>query len=320
MKPFYQKTLLIIAGLLVAVLLGELFFRISGAIIHEKKLPTAGEDRTTYKILCLGDSSTYGYGASDVKKFSYPSQLQTILEKKIPSQHFKVINLGIPGMNSSQVLNRLRENILRYDPDLLIIMAGINDPWNLEESTILKFYNTGILKKTFLNIGYALNKLKLYRFVKLVLISRELNKPKTAPRIIPFNSKSREKGFIFSPRSAPEKSSVLYYSIKWNIKEMLRTAQDYNLDILFMKYHNIGWGRPEKIIHQTYHELDMTVVDNEKLFAETERLGIDIRGNDGWHPNDLGYLLIAANVYNRLVASKYVDGEPVKIKFSAKNQ
>jgi len=34
--------------------------------------------------------------------------------------------------------------------------------------------------------------------------------------------------------------------------------------------------------------------------------------SDGFHPNDLGYLLIAKNVYNTMLTERIIEGEKLK--------
>lgn len=309
--PSKYKILLIIFGLCIAMLSGELLFRVWGLYVYKTKSSVSKEKRNKYRILCIGDSSTYGLGASDINEFSYPAQLQKILNEKIHGQKFEVINLGIPGINSSQVLNRFRKNVTEYNPDIVIAMVGINDSWNLEESNILKFYNDSninILNSLRLRLGLLLNESQLYQFIKLVFISSEINK-----LIIPEHSDTaRSKGFMISAQETV-KSRALAYSIMHNITEMSQIAKSNHVNIIFMKYHSAGWGRPELIIHRTYLQLGVPIVDNARVFNKAQSHNLNVLGSDNWHPNDLGYLLIARNVYNTMVSSALIDGKPIAL-------
>jgi lysophospholipase L1-like esterase len=314
-----QKLILIFFGLLVALLLGETVFRIGGLIVQKTEVSSYDrKDKDIYRILCIGDSSTYGVGASDVNKFSYPSQLQKIFNENLPNRKFNVVNLGIPGINSSQVLNRFRSYLSKYNPDLVVVMIGINDPWNLEESNILKFYKENIFKRMYLGTELFLNRLRLYQFVKLVLISNKFKNPEYVSfpekelNIPAYNDETRSKSFNLSIRE-PMKASALFAAIDNNITALKSIADDSRVNIIFMNYHNGGWGRPEKVIHQTYAKLNIPVVDNITLFQRAKEIGLNVRGNDHWHPNDLGYLLIARNIFNKMVALELVDSEPVKL-------
>jgi hypothetical protein len=44
------------------------------------------------------------------------------------------MNLGVPGMNSSQVANRIEGQIDKFHPDLVIVWVGLNNPWNATET------------------------------------------------------------------------------------------------------------------------------------------------------------------------------------------
>ena len=68
-------------------------------------------------VLVLGDSLTYGYGASPAE--SYPAQLQKLTG-------WDIINGGISGDTSAQALSRLPA-LLQRQPKLVIISIGGND-------------------------------------------------------------------------------------------------------------------------------------------------------------------------------------------------
>jgi lysophospholipase L1-like esterase len=80
-----------------------------------------------YRVLCVGDSHTYGVLVEPEE--AYPAQLQALLDGEAPGV-YSVVNLGVPGMNTGQVLERLPLQVDRYRPDLVIVWAGINDAWN----------------------------------------------------------------------------------------------------------------------------------------------------------------------------------------------
>src|SRR5262249_9907780 len=124
-----------------------------------------------YRILCIGDSSTYGLGASDRERQSYPSQLQRILSGANASR-VQVVNLGLPGINSSQALLVLESNLDRYRPSLVLACAGVNDPWNMPGSHLLTHYRAGFFRRMELRAWYWIENLRICRFVKLCLRGR----------------------------------------------------------------------------------------------------------------------------------------------------
>lgn len=70
------------------------------------------------KLVCIGDSLTYGYGV--------PSKSCWVELLKI---HFniEVINKGINGDTTSGILTRSYRDVIEERPDYVIIMAGTND-------------------------------------------------------------------------------------------------------------------------------------------------------------------------------------------------
>lgn len=90
----------------------------------------AGRPEATVRILCLGDSHTYGIQVE--RDQAYPAQLQRLLDEDAPRVH-AVVNLGVPGMSTTQLRNRLGDWLSRYDPDLIVVWAGVNNAWNRAE-------------------------------------------------------------------------------------------------------------------------------------------------------------------------------------------
>jgi lysophospholipase L1-like esterase len=302
-----QKLLVIVFGLFIAVLIGEGLFRLGGLLLNQTKSNDIRR-KATYRIICIGDSTTYGIGASNIKKYSYPSQLQEILDSNTVNKKIDVINLGSPGINSSQVLNRFEKNINDYKPDIVIMMIGINDPWNFEESNVLKFYNISPVEALYERIKLMLNQFKLYQFLKLVHLSDKFKELK----IPAFDIKSQNKAVEFFKDNL-DRVKAFNMAIVNNIANLKQISDDNNVKIIFMKYHNVGWGRPELIIHSAYMQLKVPVVDNERLFIKAQQIGLNVWGNDKWHPNDLGYSFIAKNIFNKLVALKLVASDPIDI-------
>jgi hypothetical protein len=123
---------LVLFGFVAALLLIELGLRAAGAIVRsagrrDGALVEAG-DRV---VLCVGDSHTYG--APLPREDSYPSQLQERLAQLDPDGRWRVINRGIPGMNSAQVAAALEGWILHDRPGFVVVWVGANNWWNRED-------------------------------------------------------------------------------------------------------------------------------------------------------------------------------------------
>lgn len=77
-------------------------------------------------VLCVGDSYTYGIGAS-APAASYPARLQADLRAR--GIDAGVANGGCPGHDSAYVLRRLPA-LLRPDTKVVCVMLGTNDGWS----------------------------------------------------------------------------------------------------------------------------------------------------------------------------------------------
>jgi lysophospholipase L1-like esterase len=77
-----------------------------------------------YRIIALGDSCTFATG---IWQIGYPYQLERQLNSEGTARRFEVINAGIEGFNSTFALARIRDELLQYQPRLIIIYIGWND-------------------------------------------------------------------------------------------------------------------------------------------------------------------------------------------------
>jgi hypothetical protein len=118
--------LLGLVGLEVALRIGSLF---AGAFLSRGGMRPESSRVT---ILCVGDSHTYG--APLPREQSYPAQLQRVLDEGFSSPRFEVINLGVPGVNSAFVANRLERQILELRPHAVVAWVGWNNQWNALET------------------------------------------------------------------------------------------------------------------------------------------------------------------------------------------
>ncbi|MBU0634076.1 MAG: tetratricopeptide repeat protein [Candidatus Omnitrophica bacterium] len=129
----HKKIILILLGIVAAVVILEAGLNILSGIYIKRHLPRYefkdNADKGILRILCLGDSFTYGIGA-DFEN-SYPAQLERMLNENSKVKKFKVFNEGVPGSNSSQVFVKFNDIVDEVRPDIVIILAGGNDIWSV---------------------------------------------------------------------------------------------------------------------------------------------------------------------------------------------
>src|SRR5919106_6511273 len=73
----------------------------------------------TFRIVCLGDSMTWGFGvqASD----TFAARLERTLAGKYPALDIQVLNAGVPGYGTADELHFLQSRAALLDPDLVVL-------------------------------------------------------------------------------------------------------------------------------------------------------------------------------------------------------
>jgi len=77
------------------------------------------------KIVAIGSSSTAGAGASSAAH-TYPSRLEVELKELMPRIAVTVVNRGVNGEESREMLARFERDVFAENPDLVIWQAGSN--------------------------------------------------------------------------------------------------------------------------------------------------------------------------------------------------
>jgi lysophospholipase L1-like esterase len=113
---------------LSAFVLLEVSLQIAARFVGDRS--GAWRSGASHRVLCVGDSHTYG--ALVRRDEAFPAQLQRLLEQREPGM-WSVVNLGVPGLSSTQVRNRLPVWLARYQPDVVVAWSGVNDSWNVSE-------------------------------------------------------------------------------------------------------------------------------------------------------------------------------------------
>ena len=72
------------------------------------------------KIVCVGDSITFGYEINNAQKWT------TLLSKELNTE---VINCGVNGDTTAGMLSRFGQVIEIYNPTQVVITGGTNDLW-----------------------------------------------------------------------------------------------------------------------------------------------------------------------------------------------
>lgn len=131
MKRFFGflKWLALSLCCLLVLLAGlEVLLRALGRTYSSARPPYHGA-MSGYRILCIGDSYTYGGNVS--WEDSYPYRLWLKFRKALPGKDITVVNEGHCEFNSRQVLAELSGYLDKYKPDMVLALTGSSDKWNL---------------------------------------------------------------------------------------------------------------------------------------------------------------------------------------------
>jgi lysophospholipase L1-like esterase len=99
--------------------------------------PIGEKPAGTFRIVCLGDSVTFGYRVPPVwperlndynpEWLPYPMLLEKELRKANPNRRIEVFPMAVPGYTTHQGLAWLRRDIEHLQPDMVIASFGWND-------------------------------------------------------------------------------------------------------------------------------------------------------------------------------------------------
>jgi len=92
-------------------------------------------------VMCIGDSFTFGLGATSLSR-SYPGQLQGILQQRLGPE-WRVVNRGWPGRCTRDLLERIEEQLATIRPELVYVVAGLNDRYTSAEELVLDAAGAG---------------------------------------------------------------------------------------------------------------------------------------------------------------------------------
>ena len=85
------------------------------------------EHGETVTVVALGDSLAAGMGLAQPTQEAYPAIFRSVLQRRYPRAHVRLVGAGIPGDTAEGGAGRVERDVLRYHPDLVVIQFGGND-------------------------------------------------------------------------------------------------------------------------------------------------------------------------------------------------
>ena len=189
---------------------------------------------SVFRIVALGGSSTYDVSIEDNKKI-FTAQLEKLLKEQYGYQNVEVINAGVPGYNSWEILVNLEFRVLDLDPDLVIIYEGTNDvharmvepssyrgddsgrrqPWQVPPVPLWEH-------STFLRIVS-----RMMNFTRQVSVDDFTSSPTFLSWPYEYRLSERD----VSPAEILEKNPPVYF--QRNLENMIAVAKEHGVEVLF---------------------------------------------------------------------------------------
>lgn len=114
--------------------IGGVMYSINSLGFRGEELPQQKPERSL-RILCLGDSCTYGLMVS--ADDAYPAVLERLLADRLAPRQVEVINGGVLGYSSLQALILLQEKGFALQPDIVTVGVGFNDSGSIPGAIIV---------------------------------------------------------------------------------------------------------------------------------------------------------------------------------------
>ena len=177
-----------------------------------------------YRIIVIGDSLAYGLRVD--REETYAKKLEKKLNAHSGNgKKYEVINMGVPGYRTTQIIARLEEKGLAYDPDMIIYGYWLDD---ISFSGLVPFY----FSRTNLDMSE-----KVHRLMAGNPVERKIKK-------LLLDSQIFRRGILlareFQRRRAGEKITSAIFPVGEKIKELDPAVRD-----LYQEYR-------EKLARGTY--------------------------------------------------------------------
>lgn len=269
----------------------------------------------TYRIVCMGDSSTFGWGVESDE--AYPALLEAELRRRHPDLRFEVVNLGVCGYSSFQGRVLMEREALRWEPDLVTFSYGSND-WSRVPEPFDEAYarNAGWVGA----VRSLLHESRAYR-IYAAYITRLLSGEEG-----PENGAGGEAEMPLNV--GPERSEE-------NVKALVAMAREAGAEAILVT--NCVPGRMSEPIRAAAAATDVALLDTEALlrsaipalaggrFMERERGGtvarygatllaehpdLEVYLTDRCHPNPVGHRILARALADLVERTPLLSGRP----------
>jgi len=259
------------------------------------------------RVLCLGDSNTYGLYLDPVD--SWPSQLELRWNEAVQSPKVKVYNLGFPGTNSSNVRSDFVRMVDTFQPHVIVMMVGANDFWTVPKKLAAPTDSARSVSE------FVESHSRLLRLAYMLYRANsddELQSPRNQAtpseqaagvvrREFEFGDEVFEVGMVRDREWRPGVESMQI--LQQNLEELVRLARAKSTPLLLMSYPAQRGFYPaaSHLLERVAEESQTPFIDLRSEFATRcpDRECRELLFPDQ-HPKAAGYKIIASEVLPRI--------------------
>lgn len=283
------------------------------------------KERDVYRILCLGDSFTFGHGVRLDE--AWPKRLEKMLNANLQHKRYEVINAGIDGYGTYQQFIYLRDEGKRFNPNLVIVgFFGANDVEEVSKGFFWRYVEDGYLKQKGLKRRFPLP-LKLRVFFREhshlynFLASRDLNLltslfKKQRSRQLPeiyrddysheFQQAIDEtKGYLrkINELAIKNDARMLLVLIPWAIEINQEEWKNRGYEALYNdELFNENMLKISKMFGEFSRDSNILTLDLLPVFRRQSNEVFYFKNESHWNAN--GHRLAAEEIYNFLLARR----------------
>jgi lysophospholipase L1-like esterase len=292
----------------------------------------------TFRIVCVGGSTTIGSNAGN-NEFTYPRLLERMLQPVTEDCGFKVevVNAGMFGYHSWHSVARLSGELARLEPDLIVIMDGLNDiiaanSMSIREAMANAVRREGIMsrlvnrqEKTEGTLADSVAKLRLAQAAAWLADKIASHLPFSATlmdrKLKAFGTAGNLEAFIWTAKDLGMPVAIVNYP--WISRELATVAQEkernpygFQSDNLYRLYQ---YGRValKRVNEAVSVKLGVPLADPQPAFDSMSdgREGVKKLYSDNMHLTRYGNMLLAKAVMDMIVTT-----EPLRSKVNGCQQ
>lgn len=219
---------------------------------------------------------------------SYPGQLEAFLNRAVEGR-FQVQNRGRPGQNTALILSTLRDDLAADEPDVLLVMAGLNNGWNVAGRGSQSIFDS----------------LRIVRLLRIALHDRAVEERR--------DDGATEAAAVTRSTSATTDEELREMTRK-DLVQIAEIAAAAQVRCVLQTYpsHHPHMEPYNQAARDAAAATGALLSDHDARFGRyIDQFGWDALFFEDSHPVEAGYALMARDLLSDLVADGAVDAEPL---------